>query len=399
MKRSVRRILDGCRFVYPVDLDAEAVKKFLAKRRAGFDAGALPPGPAEFRKRELAELPKVKPSAVPFLVKRHKLEAIGTGKARRYPRSTAEALIATHGRGAGEDVEHVPGRAQAVRPLAGRCEAPGPARGRGADPLDRAGQPGEDPRHARNTPLTKDELARPIAAAESSAVVFRGLAGRDLAMIYRLAVETGYRAEELSKLRPVSFAIAGDLVEAVLPATATKNGKPARQPLGPSAELLRAYLAGRSADRPVFPGAWWQDAAEMIRLDQDVAGIPYVVEAPEGTSFRDFHNLRHTMVALLDENGETFKEAMQLARHSDPRLTAKVYGRASRERLAESGPAPPDGARASPGCRRDAGRRDSQGQNRRTRDDGGAVEPTARGRAEHRENSASEEEREPERDA
>jgi hypothetical protein len=36
-----------------------------------------------------------------------------------------------------------------------------------------------------------------------------------------------------------------------------------------------------------------------------------------------------------------FKQAMQLDRHSDPRLTAKVYGRA---RLEELGPAVQGGA-------------------------------------------------------
>jgi hypothetical protein len=56
----------------------------------------------------------------------------------------------------------------------------------------------------------------------------------------------------------------------------------------------------------------------MIRLDQEAAGITYTVEGPEGTSFRDFHNLRHTVVSLLDESGATLKEAMELARHSDP---------------------------------------------------------------------------------
>jgi hypothetical protein len=89
----------------------------------------------------------------------------------------------------------------------------------------------------------------------------------------------------------------------------------------------------------------------MIREDQEPAGIAYRVEGPEGESFRAVHNLRHTMIALLDESGATLKEAMQLARHSDPRLTAKVYGRASRERLAEAVKLFPTGS----GCRRDAG--------------------------------------------
>src|SRR5437588_5553516 len=39
-------------------------------------------------------------------------------------------------------------------------------------------------------------------------------------------------------------------------------------------------------------------------------------------------------IALLDRSGATLKEAMQLARHSDPKLTMAVYGRAQMHDLA-----------------------------------------------------------------
>ncbi len=42
------------------------------------------------------------------------------------------------------------------------------------------------------------------------------------------------------------------------------------------------------------------------------------------------------MIALLDRSGATLKEAMQLARHSDPKLTAAVYGRARLHDLGEA---------------------------------------------------------------
>ena len=37
---------------------------------------------------------------------------------------------------------------------------------------------------------------------------------------------------------------------------------------------------------------------------------------------------------MLDRSGATLKEAMQLARHSDPKLTMAVYGRAQLHDLA-----------------------------------------------------------------
>jgi len=91
--RYVRRIFDGCRFVFMADLTALRVQQFLAGLRER--RPALPPlDPAKegYRKRELAELLRVNPSAIPLLVRRHRLQASGKGKARRYPRAPAGAL-------------------------------------------------------------------------------------------------------------------------------------------------------------------------------------------------------------------------------------------------------------------------------------------------------------------
>jgi hypothetical protein len=52
------------------------------------------------------------------------------------------------------------------------------------------------------------------------------------------------------------------------------------------------------------------------------------------------HALRHSHIALLDRSGATLKEAMQLARHSDPKLTMAVYGRAQLHDLGPSADCP-----------------------------------------------------------
>jgi len=83
-----------------------------------------------------------------------------------------------------------------------------------------------------------------------------------------------------------------------------------------------------SAGQPVWPGSWHEKAAAMLRRDLAAASIPYVIDGPEGPLHLDFHALRHGYVALLDRAGASLKEAMQLARHSDPKLTTARYGRA-----------------------------------------------------------------------
>ena len=120
-----------------------------------------------------------------------------------------------------------------------------------------------------------------------------------------------------------------------LSSTFTKNHKTAVQPL--PAELtpiLREYLDGKAADSPIWPGTWHERTADMLRIELDICGIPYIIQGPDGPLFADFHCLRHSFVALLDKRGATLKEAMQLARHNDPKLTMAVYGRARLQDLA-----------------------------------------------------------------
>ena len=61
----------------------------------------------------------------------------------------------------------------------------------------------------------------------------------------------------------------------------------------------------------------------------------------------DFHGLRTTYISRVVETGANLKECMELARHSDPKLTMKTYARvrlhdlsAVLERLPSSAAAP-----------------------------------------------------------
>jgi hypothetical protein len=174
-----------------------------------------------------------------------------------------------------------------------------------------------------------------IHAARTSDKVFRGLTGPERATLYATAFATGLRAGELASLVPESFQLDGEAANVDLGSSASKNGRAAQQPL-PSdvAEALRGFLADRTVGTPVWPGTWHERPADMLRIDLAAAGIAYVVEGPDGPLFADFHSLRHSFVGMLDRSGATLKTAMQLARHSDPKLTAKRFGRAQLHDLA-----------------------------------------------------------------
>ena len=66
----------------------------------------------------------------------------------------------------------------------------------------------------------------------------------------------------------------------------------------------------------------------MLSRDLGDCGLPCVIDGPGDPLSADFHALRHSYVARLEQSGASLKQAMQLARHSDPKLTMARYGRA-----------------------------------------------------------------------
>jgi integrase len=331
---NARHVLDSCGFVFMADLSAAAVQKHLAGLRQGrHPLPPLDPGKEWYTRPELAQALRMGPSAIPPLIRRHRLQAVGSGSTRRYPRATAEALYALRTRARGIRTSN--GYLQAVKAF---CNWLVRDRRMADNPLAhlQGGNEKLDRRHDRQT-LSEGQLAAILRAAEGSAKVFRGLTGRDRRIVYLAAMTTGFRADEVASLMPESFCLEETPPCVVLPARATKNRKGATQPIPPEvAEEFRTYLAGRPAGKLLWPGVWSEKAAEMLRVELETAGIPYVIEGPDGPLYADFHSLRHSYIALLDKSGATLKEAMQLARHSDPKLTMAVYGRAQLHDLGQA---------------------------------------------------------------
>lgn len=321
----IRRIITECGFATLTDIALEPVQEFLSRLSSGSaPAGELDAEKEFFTRDEVAELLDIKPASVSPLVRRHGLEAEGNGRARRFPRQTVAVLLSRTARGLG-----VSTAGYYAREIKAFTKWLTKRKRMADDPL--AALEGatsvSDHRHDRR-PLTEDELRRVLEAAQSSPVVFRDLDGEDRHHLYLTALSTGFRAGELASLVPSDFALDQEPATVTLDGSRTKNGETAVQPL-PSdvANALRSYLAGRPAKHPVWAGSWPDRAAEMLRIDLDAAGVPYVQDGADGPLFADFHALRHTFIGMLDKTGVTLKEAMHLARHSDPKLTMRRYGR------------------------------------------------------------------------
>ena len=137
---------------------------------------------------------------------------------------------------------------------------------------------------------------------------------------YLLAVHTGLHRSELAALKR------GDVyLEAVTPfvqvrASTSKNGKPAALRLHPELVCaLREIKGDRQPKDLVFKRF---PRIERFRRDLKKAGISY---RDETGHFADFHSLRKRLGTNLTIGGVSSRVAMALMRHSDRRLTDKIY--------------------------------------------------------------------------
>jgi len=197
-----------------------------------------------------------------------------------------------------------------------------------------------DRRHDRRA-LTDEELARLIQMAEDGDDVL-GMPGPERAMLYRLAVGTGFRAGELRSLTPESFDLDAEPPTVTVEAGYSKHRREDVQPIRQDlADVLRPWLESKERGKPVFKIP--SKTAMMMREDLEAGRDAWLEEAPskkvrkerEKTSFlkyrdaagrvADFHALRHTYISWLVRSGTNIKVAQELARHSTPTLTLGRY--------------------------------------------------------------------------
>jgi hypothetical protein len=109
-------------------------------------------------------------------------------------------------------------------------------------------------------------------------------------------------------------------------ASVSKNHKQASLPLHPAlVEALREFRpADATAGDLVFKGL--VPRSKLFNAQLEAAKITKVDSQGRVV---DFHSLRHTFCTNLHRAGVSQREAMELMRHGDPRLTAKTYTDAS----------------------------------------------------------------------
>ena len=109
--------------------------------------------------------------------------------------------------------------------------------------------PDADRRRIRRA-LEPEELVKAIRAAEQGPVVLK-TTGPDRAMLYQLAMGTGFRANELRTLTPEAFDLAGDQPTITVKAAYSKRRRDDVQPIQP--ELATPYAPGWPPEPPASP--------------------------------------------------------------------------------------------------------------------------------------------------
>ncbi len=216
--------------------------------------------------------------------------------------------------------------------------------------------------------VSTDELARIIEAATRSPSVMVAKAVRNAkgerrivavrmtcperAWAYRIAAGTGFRVGEVASLTPESFDLSGDTPSVIVEAAYSKRKRRDVQPIRPDlADLLRPWLASKAQGGRVCPLPDGK-AGLLLQADMDTARAAWINEARtpaergerEASDYLrhadaagrvvDFHGLRVHYISRVVEAGANVKEAMELARHSDPKLTLKTYARVGMHNLA-----------------------------------------------------------------
>ena len=214
--------------------------------------------------------------------------------------------------------------------------------------LVRTGALSENPLAGVSRPTVTDERKRRALSLDEQAWLIdatelAGDGGKERSLIYATALGTGFRASELGALVKRSFDLDADPPAIVLPGRATKNRRDVRQPIRPElASKLRAHLAHKLPDARAFNMPSKHHTAQMLRRDLEHAREAWINAAPdEATKAKrresefllaetpdgvlDFHALRHSYGSNLARGGVPLKVCMDLMRHSDPKLTMRLY--------------------------------------------------------------------------
>lgn len=194
--------------------------------------------------------------------------------------------------------------------------------------------------------LTVDEIGYLLDWTATKGKKTRSLTGWERSLLYRLALTTGLRVNEIRHLHASSIDFEAKTVR--LPSAYTKNRKEAALPLRDDVlKDLRTLTSGKTPNSPLFRHIT-DKSAKLLKADMKGARAGWVKEGKTSAEKKlrekddllkvdtadgeiDFHALRHSYATMLVNGGTDVKTAQSLLRHSTPLLTLGIYSHVLRE--------------------------------------------------------------------
>lgn len=180
-----------------------------------------------------------------------------------------------------------------------------------------------------DTRATRKQHRRALSADELGRLL--SVAPPHRSLVYQVAAYTGLRRSEMMALQWADFTLEGSAPVVRVRASITKNRKDAVIPLHP--ELAAVLGAHKPPDAAPF-GLVLAGLVLRIptfRKDLVAAGIQFIDESARRV---DLHSLRMTFGTNLTLGGAAPRTVQELMRHSDMKLTMKIYTDASQLPLA-----------------------------------------------------------------
>ena len=174
--------------------------------------------------------------------------------------------------------------------------------------------------------LTIDEMHKLLKATEAAPDRYN-MTGQERSLVYRLALETGLRSNEIKTLKVLSFDFENNGVH-----VDASNSKGKRSYdlilMSDTAKDVKELLRGKLPTATAFGMPHTANTALMLKDDLKVAEIPYTDDSGRDV---DFHALRHTFITNLCRAGVHPTVAQKMARHSSIELTMRYFSPALRE--------------------------------------------------------------------
>ncbi len=319
-RNQTEAVFDAAEILTLRHLDGERVRRAIDRMRRERDARPpLDPTIQVYTTAELAHVLRMHPASLRKAARRCGIDDGARGGTGHVYTAKQAVAIAAGLRGFGlNTMNHYLG---ACKAFSAWCAGP-IGRRLAADPLAalQAWNADTDRRLIRRA-LTEAQFEAFVEAA-AAGPTFRGITGPQRLVLYTFAANTGLRAAELASLTPQSFSWSHESATVTVEARVSKRRREDIIPLRADvAEMMRQYVVPLDSKEPLWPGRWHLEAATMVRIDLQAAGVPF----EEGGRVVDFHALRSMLASYLAAGGIHPRIAQELMRHSDLRLTLGIY--------------------------------------------------------------------------